>query len=40
MMKYPNQKILIRLGEWAKQQDFITTDMIDEQLEIIENGSN
>ena len=40
MMKYPNQKILIRLGEWAKQQDYITTDMIDEQLEIIENGSN
>jgi adenine-specific DNA-methyltransferase len=39
MMKYPNRKILNRLGEWAKQQDYITTDMIDEQLEIIENGS-
>lgn len=40
MMKYPNREILICLGEWAKQQDYITTDMIDEQLEIIENGSN
>lgn len=39
MMKYPSRKILIRLGEWVKQQDYITTDMIDEQLEIIENGN-
>ena len=38
MMKYPNRKILTRLGEWAKQQDYITIDMIDEQLERIENG--
>ena len=40
MMKYPNRKILISLGEWAKQQNYITSEMIDEQLEIIENGSN
>ena len=40
MMKYPARKKLMQLGEWAKEQDNITTDMIDDQLETIENGSN
>ena len=40
MMKYPSRIILMQLGEWAKQQDDITTDMIDKQLEMIEHEHN
>lgn len=39
MMKYPNREVLTRLGKWAIEQNHITTEMIDYQLELIENGS-
>lgn len=33
LMKYPSRDALVNLGQWAKSQDQITQDMVDQQFE-------
>ncbi|MDR2209691.1 MAG: Eco57I restriction-modification methylase domain-containing protein [Azoarcus sp.] len=35
MMKYPSRDTLVRLGEWAMQQDMLTQEQIDTKLETL-----